>query len=74
MSTTIEKIQRQIVENPILLLHERFTETAELRFTCPGGSQALAACGERFAYVDILRILVRNCRRCVTGRPPATVG
>ena len=53
MSTTIEKIQRQIAENPILL-HERFTETAELRFLCPCSPGACRMC-ERFAYVDILQ-------------------
>ena len=54
MSTTIEKIQRQIAENPILLYMKVLTETAELRFLCPA-VRALAACGERFAYVDILQ-------------------
>lgn len=54
MSTTIEKIQRQIAENPILLYMKGSPETAELRFLCQA-VQALAACGERFAYVDILQ-------------------
>ena len=49
MSTTIEKIQRQIAENPILLYMKGSPKLPSCGFS------AQAACGERFAYVDILQ-------------------
>ncbi len=53
MSSTLEKIQRQIAENPILL-YMKGSPKLPLRFLCPCRSGAVA-CGERFAYVDILQ-------------------
>ena len=53
MSTTIEKIQRQIAENPILLYMKGSPKLPSCGFSAQA-VQALAACGERFAYVDIL--------------------
>ena len=54
MSTTIEKIQRQIAENPILLYMKGSPKLPSCGFSAQA-VQALAACGERFAYVDILQ-------------------
>lgn len=75
MSTTIEKIQRQIAENPILLYMKGSPKLPSCGFSAQA-VQALAACGERFAYVDILQIrtFVRNCRNMRTGRPSRNCG
>lgn len=75
MSTTIEKIQRQIAENPILLYMKGSPKLPSCGFSAQA-VQALAACGERFAYVDILqnRTFVRNCRNMLTGRPSRNCG
>ncbi|CAI1571676.1 Grx4 family monothiol glutaredoxin [Serratia entomophila] len=51
MTTTIEKIQHQIAENPILL----YMKGSPKLPNCGFSAQALSACGERFAYVDILQ-------------------
>ena len=69
MSTTIEKIQRQIAENPILLYMKGSPKLPSCGFSAQA-VQALAACGERFAYVDILQ----NCRNMLTGRPSRNCG
>ena len=63
MSTTIEKIQRQIAENPILLYMKGSPKLRKLRLL-RASVQALSACGERFAYVDILqnRTSVLSCQ------------
>lgn len=69
MSTTIEKIQRQIAENPILLYMKGSPKLPSCGFSAQA-VQALSACGERFAYVDILqtRIFALNYRNTPTGR------
>ena len=54
MSETIEKIQRQIAENPILLYMKGSPKLPSCGFSAQA-VQALSACGERFAYVDILQ-------------------
>ena len=54
MSSTIEKIQRQIAENPILLYMKGSPKLPSCGFSAQA-VQALSACGERFAYVDILQ-------------------
>lgn len=54
MSTTVEKIQRQIAENPILLYMKGSPKLPSCGFSAQA-VQALSACGERFAYVDILQ-------------------
>ena len=48
MSTTIEKIQRQIAENPILLYMKGSPKLPSCGFSAQA-VQALSACGERFA-------------------------
>lgn len=48
------KIQRQIAENPILLYMKGSPKLPSCGFSAQA-VQALAACGERFAYVDILQ-------------------
>lgn len=75
MSTTIEKIQRQIAENPILLYMKGSPKLPSCGFSAQA-VQALAACGERFAYVDICRTrtFVRNCLNMLTGRPSRNCG
>ncbi len=47
------KIQRQIAENPILLYMKGSPKLPSCGFS--EAVQALSACGERFAYVDILQ-------------------
>lgn len=54
MTTTIEKIERQIKENPILLYMKGSPKLPNCGFSAQA-VQALSACGERFAYVDILQ-------------------
>lgn len=54
MSTTLETIQRQIAENPILLYMKGSPKLPSCGFSAQA-VQALSACGERFAYVDILQ-------------------
>lgn len=54
MSSTLEKIQRQIAENPILLYMKGSPKLPSCGFSAQA-VQALSACGERFAYVDILQ-------------------
>lgn len=51
--STIEKIERQIAENPILLYMKGSPKLPSCGFSAQA-VQALSACGERFAYVDIL--------------------
>lgn len=53
MITTIEKIQKQIVENPILLYMKGSPKLPSCGFSAKA-VQALSACGARFAYVDVL--------------------
>lgn len=52
--TTIEKIQYQIAKNPILLYMKGSPKLPNCGFSAQA-VQALSACGERFAYVDILQ-------------------
>ncbi|MFB6434648.1 MAG: Grx4 family monothiol glutaredoxin [Candidatus Malihini olakiniferum] len=54
MTTAIEKIQRQITENPILLYMKGSPKQPSCGFSSQA-VQALSICGERFAYVDILQ-------------------
>jgi monothiol glutaredoxin len=51
---TIESIKQQIAENPILLYMKGSPNQPQCGFSAKA-SQALMACGERFAYVDILQ-------------------
>ena len=53
MSTTIENIQRQISENPILIYMKGTPQLPQCGFSAQT-VQALMACGERFAFVNIL--------------------
>ena len=75
MSTTIEKIQRQIAENPILLYMKGSPKLPSCGFSAQA-VQALAACGERFAYVDILQNpdIRGTAEICELDDLPATVG
>ncbi|MDC9588743.1 Grx4 family monothiol glutaredoxin [Xenorhabdus sp. XENO-10] len=50
----IEKIERQIRENPILLYMKGSPKLPSCGFSAQT-VQVLSACGERFAYVDILQ-------------------
>ncbi|MBD2779706.1 Grx4 family monothiol glutaredoxin [Xenorhabdus szentirmaii] len=50
----VEKIERQIRENPILLYMKGSPKLPSCGFSAQA-VQVLAACGERFAYVDILQ-------------------
>lgn len=52
--TTLEKIQRQIAENPILLYMKGSPKLPACGFSAQA-VQALSACNEAFAYVDILQ-------------------
>ncbi|MFP3013787.1 MAG: Grx4 family monothiol glutaredoxin [Arsenophonus sp. NC-PG7-MAG3] len=52
--TTIEKIERQIKENSILLYMKGSPKFPSCGFSAQA-VQAISACGEHFAYVDILQ-------------------
>lgn len=54
MSSAIEKIQRQIAENPILLYMKGSPKLPGCGFSAHA-ARTLSACGERFAYVDVLQ-------------------
>ena len=51
--STIETIKNQIEQNPILLYMKGSPNAPQCGFSMRA-SQALMACGQRFAYVDIL--------------------
>lgn len=53
MSTTEETIKKQISENPVLLYMKGSPEAPQCGFSMRA-SQAVMACGQRFAFVDIL--------------------
>lgn len=51
--STVETIKKQIEENPVLLYMKGSPNAPQCGFSMRA-SQALMACGQRFAYVDIL--------------------
>ena len=51
---TIEKIKQQLAENPIILYMKGSPKLPSCGFSAQA-VQTLSACGERFAYVDILQ-------------------
>ncbi|RUO79567.1 Grx4 family monothiol glutaredoxin [Pseudidiomarina taiwanensis] len=51
---TVEKIKQQIAEHPILLYMKGSPKLPSCGFSSQA-SQALMACGQPFAYVDILQ-------------------
>ncbi|SDK86757.1 monothiol glutaredoxin [Modicisalibacter muralis] len=53
MSTTLENIQQQISENPILIYMKGTPQLPQCGFSAQT-VQALMACGERFAFVNVL--------------------
>ncbi|SEI61619.1 monothiol glutaredoxin [Allopseudospirillum japonicum] len=53
MSTTLETIQEQIQANPVLLYMKGTPQLPQCGFSAQA-VQAVMACGERFAYVNIL--------------------
>lgn len=53
MSTTAENIQQQISENPILIYMKGTPQLPQCGFSAQT-VQALMACGERFAFVNVL--------------------
>lgn len=53
-AATIEKIKQQIAEHPILLYMKGSPKLPSCGFSAQA-SQALMACGQPFAYVDILQ-------------------
>ena len=53
MSTTLENIQRQIGENPILIYMKGTPQLPQCGFSAQT-VRALMACGEKFAFVNIL--------------------
>ena len=50
----LEKIKSQIEENPILIYMKGSPDAPECGFSAQA-VQALSSCGEKFAYVDILK-------------------
>lgn len=54
MMTTLEKIQKQITENPILLYMKGSPKFPSCGFSAQA-VQVLSQCGIPFAYVDILQ-------------------
>ncbi|PLK58890.1 monothiol glutaredoxin, Grx4 family [Candidatus Palibaumannia cicadellinicola] len=53
MTPIIKKIQQQIAENPILLYMKGSPRLPSCGFSAKV-VQALSACGEHFAYIDVL--------------------
>ena len=53
MITTIEKIKQQVTENPIILYMKGTPKLPSCGFSAQA-VQAITACGEKFAYIDIL--------------------
>ncbi|MEC9482096.1 MAG: Grx4 family monothiol glutaredoxin [Halomonas sp.] len=53
MSTTLENIKQQIGENPILIYMKGTPQLPQCGFSAQT-VQALMACGERFAFVNVL--------------------
>nr|WP_298409956.1 Grx4 family monothiol glutaredoxin [uncultured Halomonas sp.] len=53
MSTTLENIKQQVSENPILIYMKGTPQLPQCGFSAQT-VQALMACGERFAFVNIL--------------------
>jgi monothiol glutaredoxin len=53
MSTTVENIQRQIGENTVLIYMKGTPQLPQCGFSAQT-VQALMACGERFAFVNVL--------------------
>lgn len=53
MSDTIENIKKQISENPILIYMKGTPQLPQCGFSAQT-VQALMACGERFAFVNVL--------------------
>ncbi|MBQ1782979.1 MAG: Grx4 family monothiol glutaredoxin [Gammaproteobacteria bacterium] len=51
---TIDRIKKQIADNPILLYMKGSPKLPNCGFSAQA-SQALMACGEKFAFVDILQ-------------------
>ena len=50
---TLEEIKTQVKENPILLYMKGSPEAPQCGFSAQA-SQVIMACGEKFAYIDIL--------------------
>ena len=50
----IEKIKRQIEDNPILIYMKGSPDSPNCGFSAQA-VQALSSCGEKFAYIDILQ-------------------
>ena len=50
---SVESIKEQIANNPILLYMKGSPDQPQCGFSSQA-SQVLMACGERFAYIDIL--------------------
>ncbi|WP_227368059.1 Grx4 family monothiol glutaredoxin [Halomonas sp. M20] len=53
MSTTLDNIKQQVSENPILIYMKGTPQLPQCGFSAQT-VQALMACGERFAFVNIL--------------------
>ncbi|GAA5169392.1 Grx4 family monothiol glutaredoxin [Modicisalibacter zincidurans] len=53
MTTTLDNIQQQIAENPILIYMKGTPQLPQCGFSAQT-VQALMACGERFAFVNVL--------------------
>ncbi len=75
MSTTIEKIQRQIAENPILL----YMKGSPKLPSCGFSAQAVRRLPHVANVLPMLifcriRTFVRNCRNMLTGRPSRNCG
>ena len=73
MSTTIEKIQRQIAENPILLYMKGSPKLPSCGFSAQA-VQALVANVLPMLIFCRIRTFVRNCRNMLTGRPSRNCG
>lgn len=52
--TTVEKIEKQLAENPIILYMKGSPKLPSCGFSAQA-VKVLSACGESFAYVDVLQ-------------------
>ena len=71
----LDSIKEQIAENPIILYMKGSPQAPQCGFSAQT-VQCMVACGQRFAYVDILSNpeFGRPCRVMPTGQPSRSCG
>jgi len=71
----LDSIKQQISENPIILYMKGSPHAPQCGFSSQT-VQCMVACGQRFAYVDILsnQKFAQRCRATPTGQPSRSCG